>query len=320
MTDLSHNGTSQPDSRFRGVFAIPPTPFDDVGNVDELSLRRCIDFCIEAGAHGIVAPVNASESIALTDSERLRVAEVLVEQAAARVPVVVGVSGVSTAASVLYTRAAADIGADAVIAMPPYVKHAPADEIHEFYASVARAAEPLPVWIQDYVAPVGTPMSALLLARLLTEIRGVDYLKEETALAPQTMTQVRDLAGTRLKGMMGGMAGRYLLEEYRRGGCGTMPACEVADVHVQVWNALERGDAEEARRLHNQLLPLLNYEAMYSFTIYKEVLLRRGVIASARTRVPGAGQLDRENHRELDLLLRDLEPLMRVGTSSFSRA
>ena len=62
---------------FRGVFAIPPTPFDDPGNVDEDSLRRCVDFCIEAGAHGIVAPVNASESIALTDAERLRVAALL---------------------------------------------------------------------------------------------------------------------------------------------------------------------------------------------------------------------------------------------------
>lgn len=112
---------------------------------------------------------------------------------------------------------------------------------------------------------------------------------------------------------MGGMAGRYLLEEHRRGACGTMPACEVADAHVLVWNALERGDDSEARRLHTLLLPLLNYEAMYSFTVYKEVLLRRGIIASARTRVPGAGQLDAENHRELDLLLRDLEPLLKSG-------
>src|SRR5438477_416358 len=84
---------------------------------------------------------------------------------------------------------------------------------------------------------------------------------------------------------------RYRREEYRRGAVGTMPACEVADAHVLVWNALERGDEDEARRLHTQLLPLLNYEAMYSFTVYKDVLLRRGVIASARTRMPGAGRL-----------------------------
>ncbi|HEY3058885.1 MAG TPA: dihydrodipicolinate synthase family protein [Chloroflexota bacterium] len=300
---------------FRGVFAIPPTPFDDAGNVDEASLRSCVEFCVRASSHGIVAPVNASESIALTDAERLHVAEVLVEQAAGRLPVVVGVSGISTAASVLYTAHAAQLGADAVIAMPPYVRHAPADEIFDFYVEVARAADGLPVWIQDYVGPVGTPMAASLLTRLLREIPGVDFLKEETAFAPQVMTRVRGLAGDALKGVMGGMAGRFLLEEYRRGACGTMPACEVADAHVQVWDALERGDSDTARRLHTQLLPLLNYEAMYSFTIYKEVLLRRGVIRSAKTRVPGAGQLDAENHRELDALLRDLEPLLTADTT-----
>jgi dihydrodipicolinate synthase/N-acetylneuraminate lyase len=299
--------------RFRGVFAIPPTPFDDAGNVDEASLRRCVDFCVGAGAHGIVAPVNASESIALTDAERVRVADLLVEQAAGRVPVIVGVSGTSTAASVLYAECAKRAGADAVIAMPPYVKHAPADEIYDFYVAVARASAPLPVWVQDYVGPIGTPMAPSLLARLFEEIPGVEFLKEETALAPQVMTRVRELAGASLRGVMGGMAGRYLLEEYRRGACGTMPACEVADVHVLIWNALERGDEAEARRLHTRLLPLLNYEAMYSFTIYKAVLLRRGVIASARTRVPGAGRLDAENQRELDLLLADLQALFTVG-------
>lgn len=138
--DTNVGSESRPEGRFRGVFAIPATPFDDAGNVDESSLRRLVEFCITAGAHGIVAPVNASESIALTDAERLRVAEMIVEQANGRIPTVIGVSGVSTAASVLYARHAAGIGADAVIAMPPYVKHAPASEIADYYAAVARAA------------------------------------------------------------------------------------------------------------------------------------------------------------------------------------
>ena len=295
---------------FRGVFAIPPTPFDDGDNVDEASLRRCVDFCVAAGAHGVVGPVNASESIALTDGERFLVTDLLVEQAAARIPVIIGVSGVSTAAAMLFARRALGAGAAAVMAMPPYVKHASAEEIVDFYAAVARAADPLPVWIQDYVAPIGTPMPPRLLARLLRDIPGVQFLKEESAFAPQVMTAVRPLAGSALKGVMGGMAGRYLLEEYRRGACGTMPACEVADAHVRVWQALEQGDEAEARRLHTLLLPLLNFEAMYSFTVYKEVLLRRGVIANARTRVAGAGQLDAENLHELDRILDQLEPLL----------
>jgi 4-hydroxy-tetrahydrodipicolinate synthase len=276
-------------------------------------LARCVEFCVAAGAHGIVGPVNASESIALTDAERLRVAEILVAQANGRVPVIIGVSGVSTESSVLFARHAAKTGADAVMAMPPYVKHATTGELPDFYRAVAKAADGLPVWIQNYVGPIGTPQGAEVIARIINEIPGVNYLKEETAYAPQLMTGISALAGGNVKGMMGGMAGRYLLEEVRRGACGTMPACEVADAHVVVWNAIERGDHEEARRLHGQLLPLLNYEAMYSFTIYKEVLFRRGVIASPRTRVPGAGTLDAENGRELDFLLRDLEPLMTLG-------
>src|SRR5438067_2233539 len=148
--------------RFRGVFAIPPTPFDAANTVDEASLRRCVDFCVAAGAHGIVAPVNASESIALTDAERLRITDILVEQSAQRIPVVIGVSGVSTAASRMFAQRAREAGANAVIAMPPYVKHATSQEIIEFYALVARAADPLPVWIQDYVPPIGTPMPAPL--------------------------------------------------------------------------------------------------------------------------------------------------------------
>jgi hypothetical protein len=60
-------------------------------------------------------------------------------------------------------------------------------------------------------------------------------------------------------------------------------------------------------------LPLLNFEAMYSFTVYKEVLYRRGIIASPRTRVPGAGRLDEENGRELDFILRDIEPMLTLG-------
>ncbi len=296
-----------------GVFTIPSTPFLESGELDETSLRRCLDFCVLAGAHGIVMGVNASEAIALTDEERMRVAEITVEHLAGRVPVVIGVSGVSTASSVQFAAHARSIGAGSVIAMPPYVRHPPAEEIFDFYAAIALAAAGIPVWIQDYVGPVGTPMSLPLLTRILNEVEGVDFVKEETAFAPQVITALREAAGPNLRGVMGGMAGRYLMEEARRGACGTMPACEVTDAHVAIWSAIEAGEEREARRLHTRLLPLLNYEAMYSFTIYKEVLVRRGVIASAKTRVPGAGRLDAENHRELDILLNDLAPLLTLG-------
>ena len=64
------------DARWRGVFTIPVTPFHESGSIDWDSLRRCVEFCIEAGAHGIVMPVNASEFFTLTDDERDEVVRV----------------------------------------------------------------------------------------------------------------------------------------------------------------------------------------------------------------------------------------------------
>ncbi len=311
---MAANGQNPGHQPFRGVFAIPVTPFDRDGNLDEASLRRCVDFCVAAGAHGIVAPVNASEFFTLTEAERERGVEVVVEQAAGRRPVVAGVTGSSTQVAVEMARHAAGAGADSVMAMPPFVRHPGPDEIVEFYGAVAEAAG-VPVWIQDYVPPMGTPMAPPLLARLLKEIPGVDYLKEETALAPQVMSQTKALAGDAIKGMMGGMAGRYLLDEYRRGATGTMPACEVADAHVALWDALESGDEASSRELFRLLLPLLNIESMYSFVVYKEVLYRRGIIANPKTRAPGAPTLDEPSSRELDQILRDLSPLLTAAPS-----
>jgi len=107
---------------FRGVFTILSTPFDKQLDVDWEGLRHIVDFCVECGAHGIVWPIMASSFATLSDEERLKGARVVVEQVAGRVPVVIGTQGVSTTHAVMFSRHAKEIGADAVIAMAPYVR------------------------------------------------------------------------------------------------------------------------------------------------------------------------------------------------------
>jgi len=294
--------------QFRGVFTIPVTPFNEDGMMDEAGLRRCVEFCVAAGAHGLVAPVNASEFSALTDDERRRVAAIVVETAARRVPVVIGVSGLSGQHAATFARHAREIGADAVIAMPPYVRKAAPDEIVDYFRAVAGAAE-LPVFIQNYSAPIGTPLSAAFMLRLVREIDGIEYVKEETLPAGHVMSALLAEGEPRLRGVMGGMAGRFLLDEFARGACGTMPACEVTDVHVALWNALEAGELAQARSIYNRLIPLLNIEWLYGAAVYKEVLRRRGVIDGATMRVAGVQTLDAHDHRELDAILADISPL-----------
>jgi 4-hydroxy-tetrahydrodipicolinate synthase len=295
------------------------TPFDEHGELDDRSLERCVRFCVDAGAHGLVAPVNASEAPVLSDDERKRAAEIMIATVARRAPVVVGVSGVTTRQSVELARHARQTGADAVIAMPPYVKKASPIEIVDFYQRVARAAA-VPVFIQNYGPPVGTPLSAGFMADLVRRIDGIEYVKEETTHAGHLMSELLALAGPRLKGIMGGMGGRYLFNEVGRGACGTMPACEVTDIDVLIWNTLEVGDARRARQLHNRLIPLLNLESMYGTAVYKEVLKRRGVIEHAAMRGPGVVELDEVDQQELDTILDDLEDLFVLAPPRARRA
>jgi 4-hydroxy-tetrahydrodipicolinate synthase len=312
-------------TRHRGLFTIPVTPFTDQGALDADSLRRVIAFCVEAGAHGIVTPVNASEFTTLDAGERRTVTRIAVEEtehagARGRVPVVIGVCARTTAESVQLARLAADSGADAVITMPAY-DPTPRDEeeIFAFFAALADAID-LPIYIQNH-EKVGLPdrpgpgvgMRPELLARLCREIEDVKYIKEESLDTGGKIVRTLELAGDACWGIMGGKAGRYLLDEFRRGACGTMPACESTDVHAQVWNALDGGHEGAARLLFKELLPLLNYEAGFGTAVYKEVLYRRRIIATPYKRLPGPA-LDAYDHQELDRILAELSPLFTVRT------
>lgn len=297
--------------QWRGVFTIPCTPFTVTGALDLDSLRHEVEFCVAAGAHGIVAPVNASEFWTLADDERRQVAETIVQTVDRRVPVVVGISATSAPNAVALARHAEQIGADAVIALPPYGRPASSDVIEAYFRALS-AAVTIPTFIQNHDAPGGTRMSPEFVARLVRELPHVDYIKEETFPPGHAMTAEIEHSGPKLKGVMGGVAGRYLLDEYRRGACGTMPACEATDIHVQVWDALDGGDERRARDLFYRLLPLLNYEAVVP-GVYKTVLKRRGVIASDYTRSHAGNPVDAYDQRELSAILADLDDLFRLA-------
>ena len=105
-------------SKNRGVFSIPVTPFNEDGSVDFESLRSCVSYCVEAGAHGVVMPVNASEGPRLTDEERDEVLRVGVATVNGAVPVVAGASGISIEHCIERARVAVECGADSIMAMP----------------------------------------------------------------------------------------------------------------------------------------------------------------------------------------------------------
>jgi 4-hydroxy-tetrahydrodipicolinate synthase len=142
-------------------------------------------------------------------------------------------------------------------------------------------------------------------------VNSVRLSKEETLPEPRMLGRTVEVAGDACRGVFGGQGGIYLIDEWRRGAAGNMPACQATDVQVDIWNLLEAGDEAGARALFNRLLPLINYERLYGVAVYKEVLHRRGVFATTRSRQPGA-ELDAADRAELDVIMRDVTPLFRV--------
>lgn len=297
---------------FRGIFTIPSTPFREDGEIDVPSFRAVVDFCVACGAHGLVFPVNASEFTSLSDVERFALSEVLVEQNAGRVPAIIGVAGVTAEAARRFAVHARAIGADGVIAMPPYIHRGPTPEsvIFSYYQAIAEAAQ-LPVFIQNYVGPIGTEMAPVFMNKLCREIDYLEYIKEETVPSTLMLTAIMEGNEGACRGVFGGAGGRYLIEEHRRGSAGNMPGCHVTDVVVALWEALEAGEAARAMMIYKEMAPLFFFEHQLP-GCYKEVLYRRGVIACPLKR-NGAMRLDPIASQYLDEILHALEPLMRWG-------
>jgi dihydrodipicolinate synthase/N-acetylneuraminate lyase len=303
--------TQKKQDPMRGVYTIPSTPFLANGAIDVPGFKNIVNFCVECGAHGLVFPVNASEFTNLSDEERLTLSKVLVEENRARIPAIIGVAGVSKEVAAKFAANAREIGADGVIAMPPYIRNNEMTDaiLFDYYRAISDAAR-IPVHIQNYVPPVGTNMSAPLLLRLCREIEHVKYIKEETVPSTIKMSEIIANNDGSCLGVFGGSGGRYLIEEYRRGCCGNMPGCHVTDVVVSFWNALEAGNGELAMRIYKDMAPLFFFEHQLP-GCYKEVLKRRGIIGCSLKR-NGDMPLDPIASRYLDETLAMLKTYMKA--------
>ena len=104
---------------WRGIFSILITPFTDELELDETGLRRQVDFCVDAGAAGVVGPANASEFSTLSDDERRHWISIVAEQTAGRIPFIASVTSGHAVAAADLARFAQRAGVDGIMSMPP---------------------------------------------------------------------------------------------------------------------------------------------------------------------------------------------------------
>ena len=297
-------------SRINGVFPVLPTPFAPDGAPDVAAFLRLADFAIEAGVDGVVFPGMASEVETMSGAERGALVAALGAHLGGRVPFIVGASHADPAESAARAREGQAAGAVAAMIMaPPHAGQDIAKHV-AFYAAVAAAAPGIAIMLQNAPAPNGAGLSPEAVAAVTAQVPAIRTVKEETLPCGQHVTRIL-AAATTLDGVMGGAGARFILDELARGACGTMPALELADAHVALWRAWQRGDRAEARRIYTLTLPLLAFQMTFRVRATKEVLKRRGLLTHTGARAAGP-KLDAGDMAEIGELLATAAPTLAI--------
>ena len=243
-------------SRFHGI--IPPlaTPLVDRDTLDVAGLERLIEHVLAGGVHGLFILGTTGEGPALPPAVRRAVVERTIQQVAGRVPVLVGISDTVLADSLALARFAANSGAAAVVAAPPYYFPAGQEPLERWCRALV-AGLPLPLVLYNMPEMVKVVLGPELVRRLADSQRIVGLKDsggdlETFAGYSKVVREVRPdwslLIGPE----------QMLPQAHALGGHGGV--CGGANVHPRVFvdlqAALERGDEARAAGLQQKVLAL----------------------------------------------------------------
>ena len=289
--------------QLEGVYSVLPTPFTSSGDVDEASLRKVIDLFVEAGVNGVTALGVTGEVARLDDHERRRVLEVVVEHVNGRIGVVAGTTAEGTRTCIGYSGHAKSTGATAVMVSPPRMPKLNSDAVVRHYAALAAAVD-IEIVVQDYPPISGFAMEPSLLARIATEIPPARTIKLEDPPTPFKTSRILAACGDTPVRIFGGLGGVFLLEELLAGATGAMTGFAFPEILVRIVTLFRAGRIDDAADVFYRAVPLMRFEFQegIGMAIRKEVLHRRGALASAATRPPAAA-LDKTTLDALDRVM-----------------
>ena len=242
--------------KLRGTYTVILTPFTEDGSeINEAMLRWLVDFQISEGIHGIITLASNGEFLSLSDEERHQTAQIVIDQSAGRVPVVVGTAAESTPDVIRYTKDAESLGADAAMVLTPYYCWIDEEEIFEHYRRIADAVS-LPIMLYNHPASTVLDMKPPLIARL-AEIDNISYIKESTT-DTRRVYQINDLCGDKITVFAG-----YLgYESFMVGAEGWVSVCAniMPAKSAQMFNlAVDKNDKNAAWDVFKELVPIIDF-------------------------------------------------------------
>ena len=283
-----------------GVWPVFQTPYHEDESIDYPTLGREIEWLFERGADGVVMAM-VSEVLRLSSEERREMAEYACRASPAG-KVIVSVGAESSRLAEEYARHAESCGAAAVMAVPPVAVAAGEDELAVYFGRVLRAVG-VPVIVQDASGYVGKPIPLSFYRHLLDEYEDRVYFKPEATPIGPRLSALRDATAGRAR-VFEGTGGLALVDSFRRGLVGTIPAADLIDGVVALWRALQAGDERRVNRISLPLVSLVSLQSSLDafLAIEKHLLVRQGVFRNTIVRGPVGYKLDEETRAEVDRL------------------
>lgn len=241
---------------FKGIIAYPITPFDQDEKVDIVLYKKLLERLIASGAHA-VAPLGSTGVMPyLTDEEKEAITVATIEQVKGRIPVLVGVSNLTTERTIHHAKFAEKAGANAVMIIPMSYWKLTDDEIVQHYDAVAKQIS-IPIMAYNNPATGGVDMSPVLLKRLL-EIPNVTMIKESTGDV-QRMHYLRRELGEEVAFFNG--SNPLALAAFAAGAAGWCTAAPnlIPKLNLDLYNAIQKNDLEEAQKAFYKQLNLLKF-------------------------------------------------------------
>jgi 4-hydroxy-tetrahydrodipicolinate synthase len=241
-------------TQWTGVGTALVTPFDKAGDLDEAAIRRLGRRQIDGGVHFLVPCGTTGESPTLTDAERVRVVEILVDEANGQVPVLAGAGGYNTREVIQLADEMRRAGAAGLLSVAPYYNKPTQEGIYQHFRAIAEST-PLPIVLYNIPGRTGINIETPTLARL-AELPNIVGVKE----ASGNIAQIVDVCAIVPDGFIvlsGDDAITLPLMAVGGRGVISVASNEIPREMVEMVEAAERGDFAAARAVHARILPLM---------------------------------------------------------------
>ena len=236
-----------------GIIAAMSTPFFEDETLNEEELRHQVDRLIGAGVHGIFALGTNGENYAMDFAEKVRVMEIVIDQAKHRVPVYVGTGCVTTKETVALTRKAAELKDDCASVVSPWFAANTQDGLYRHYKAVAEAAQ-IPVLIYNMPARTGVNVHYTTMQKL-GQIENIVGIKDSSGNF-DNMQRYLEIPDRNFSVLSGNDS--LILPCLLCGGQGGISGISnvLPERMVAIYTQWEKGDLKEAWRVQRSIRPL----------------------------------------------------------------